>query len=157
MQGNPLGSLNHTEIKLLKLYNNRELLSCEIIDLLNLESALLNDGNLLLNNDASINNSSNLEEYSLIEKDLVNKLFKLNRVIKSFELTGSIHSAELDRYRTKAAAHQKTIQELHKLNRNSLKSSLDKMSLLIDSFSRKSTYASSFAQQTPPQFIDVRI
>ncbi len=152
MQGNPLGSLNHTEIKLLKLYKNHELLSCEIIDLLNLESVSINDNNALKNNDGS-----NLEEYSLIEKDFVNKLFKLNRVIKCFELTDHIQSAELDRYRTKAAAHQKTIQELHKLNRNSLKSSLDKMSLIIDSFSRKSTYTSSFVKQPPPQFIDVRI
>lgn len=145
MQGNPLGSLNRTELKLLKLYKKHESLSLETIDLLNLESTSIN------------NDGSNLEEYSLIEKDLVNKLFKLNRVIKSFELTDHIQSVELDRYRTKAAAHQKTIQELHKLNRNLLKSSLDKMSLIIDSFSRKSTYASSFVKQTPPQFIDVRI
>lgn len=152
MQGNPLGSLNPGEIKLLKLYRQRESLSLKLIDLLNLESISINEGDALINNDGS-----NLEEYSLIEKGLVTKLFGLTRVIKSFELTGSIYSAELDHYRTKAAAHQRTIQELHKLNINSLKSSLDKMSILIDSFSRKSTYTSSFVKQTPPQFIDVRI
>lgn len=145
MQGNPLDSLNYTEIKLLKLYKNRELLSLEIIDLLNLESVSIN------------NDGRNLEEYSLIEKDLVNKLFKLNRVIKSFELTDHFYSVELDNYRTKASAYQKTIRELHKLNKDSLRSSLDKMLLLIDSFTRKYTCTSLFAGQTPPQFIDVKI
>ena len=152
MQGNPLDNLNPGEIKLLKLYKQRESLFLKIIDLLNLESVSINEGDAPINNDGTI-----LEEYLRIEKCLVTKLFGLTRVIKSFELIGSIYSAELDHYRTKAAAYQKTIQELHNLNRNSLKSSLERMSLLIDSFSRKSTYASSFSGQTPPQFIDVRI
>ena len=163
MRGNLLGILNPCEIKLLKLYKQHELISLEIINLLNLELVSINEENALinkdgLNNNALINNNaSNLEEYSLIEKGLVTKLFELNRVIKSYELACSVCSPELDRYRTKAAARQKEIRDLSKVNRKLLKFSLEKMRSLLDLFIRKSTYVSSFSGQIQPQFIDVRI
>ena len=163
MRGNPLSILNPGEIKLLKLYKQHELISLEIINLLNLELVSINEENALinkdgLNNNALINNNaSNLEEYSLIEKGLVTKLFELNRVIKSYESAVSVYSPELDQCRTKASVRQKEIGDLSKMNRKLLKFSLEKMASLLDLFIRKSTYVSSSAGQIPPQFIDIRI
>ena len=110
---------------------------------INKENALLNN-DALQKKDGLISDGSDLEEYSLIEKGLVSKLFELTRVIKSYELACHVHSSELDQCRTKAAVHEKEIMDLSKINRKLLRFSLEKMSLLIDSYSRKFTYAFSF-------------
>ena len=163
MRGNPLDILKTCEIKLLKLYKQHEILSLKIINILNLELAFLNKENAPinddgLNNDAPINNdSSNLEEYSLIEKGLVTGLSELNRVIKSYELADTVNSFELDRFRSIAAVRQKEISDLSRANRKLLKFSLDKMASLLDLFNRKSVYVPSYGGHLSPQFIDVRI
>ncbi len=152
MRVNSLGIMDPCEIKLFKLYKQHELLSLKIIKILYLEFVSINENITLLNNDGC-----RLEEYSLIEKSLITKLYELNRVIKSYESADSVCSSELDMLREKAGVRHNEIRDLSKTNRNLLKTSLGKAASRLNLFIKKSNYLSSSSLQLFPQFVDVRI
>lgn len=146
MPDNYYDSKKSTEIKLLKLYEELDFVALKVIDL---HEHIL----------AAINKSdgAKLEDYSLIEKELVNKLVKIKQVIAGFESNCSISSAKLENQRARAAAMQKLIVVKGEKNRNTLKISLKKISSQIDTFSQKILYSASFSRQTAPRFVDLSI
>ncbi len=152
MRVNTLGILDPCEIKLCKLYKQHELLSLKIIKILNLEFVSINENIALLNN-----YGCRLEEYSLIEKSFITKLYELNRVIKSYESADSVCSSELDMLREKACVRHNEIRDLSRTNRILLKTSLKKAASMLNLFIKKSNYLSSSPLQLSPQFVDVRI
>jgi len=139
-------SKKSTEIKLLKLYTELDIVALKIIDLHEHISGAIDS-----------NDGAKLENYSLIEKELVNKLVKIKQVIAGFESNCSISSIKLEDQRTRAAGMQKLIVARGIINRNTLKISLKKISSQIDLFSHKILYSASFSRQTSPRFIDLSI
>ena len=146
MPDNYYDSKQFTEIKLLKLYKELNIVSLEIINLHEHISGAID-----------ISDGAKLEKYSLMEKELVNKLVKIKQVISGFESNRSISSIKLENQRTQAADMQKLIVARGMVNRNTLKNSLKKISSQIDLFSHKILYSASFSRQTAPRFVDLSI
>jgi len=139
-------SKKSTEIKLLKLYTELDIVALKIIDLHEHISGAIDKSD-----------GAKLENYSLIEKELVNKLVKIKQVIAGFESNCSISSVQLENQRAQALAMQKLIVVRGNRNRNTLKISLKKISSQIDLFSQKILYSASFSRQTAPRFVDLSI
>ncbi len=135
-----------TELKLLKLYAEQNLVALKIIELLEYISAAINKSDGI-----------KLENYSLIEKELINKLIKIKTVIAGYEQNYFVSTVELDQSRAQAVAQQNLIVFKSRKNRTALKVSLKKISSLIDQFSRKVLYSVPFSRQTAPRFVDLSI
>ena len=146
MPDNSFDSKKSTETKLLKLYTELDIVALKIIDLHEHISGAIDKSD-----------GAKLEKYSLIEKELVNKLVKIKQVIAGFESNCSISSVKLENQRARAVAMQKLIVVEGKRNRNTLKISLKKISTQIDMFSQKILYSASFSRQTAPRFVDLSI
>jgi hypothetical protein len=143
---NPLNSRSNIEFKLLKLYKEHGKISTKIIELFKYISDAISE-----------DDGYKLEKYSLIEKDFINQLVNIKQVIKGFEKICSVTSSDLDLSRSKAVEQEEIILVMGKKNRNTIKSSLEKISAQIEIFSRKIIYSTSFLRQTTPVFIDLSV
>ena len=143
---NPSDCKNPTEVKLIKLYNEYNLTALKLIKL-----------QKKISNSIYEDNGIKLENYSLLEKELINRFINIKKIILSYERNNFLTSLDLDKFRTLVAAQQEIIDNQSYSNRNKLKLSLKKISAQLDTFSRKILYSAPFSRQTSPQFVDFRI
>lgn len=146
MPDNISDSKKTTELKLLKLYAEHSLTSLKIIEILGYILSAIDEGDAV-----------KLENYSLIEKELINNLVNIKKVVAGFEKNCFVYSVELDKYRVQAIAQENIIMIRGKKNRNTLKLYLEKISTQIDILSKKMLYSAPFSRQTAPQFVDLSI
>ena len=142
----PPNSRSNIEFKLLKSYKEHYKISIKIIELLKYISDAISE-----------DDGYKLEKYSLIEKDFINRLVNIKQVIKGFEKISPVNSSDLDLSRSRAAMQEEIIIVLGRRNRNTIKSSLEKISAQIEIFSRKMIYSTSLLRPTTPVFIDLSV
>ncbi|RKX84021.1 MAG: hypothetical protein DRP58_07820 [Spirochaetes bacterium] len=143
---NSSNNQKNIEIKLINLYEEHNKMSVKIIELLNHISRSIDEGN-----------GAKLENYSLIEKEFLQKLLKIKKIISGFEKNCSVFSEELIRARKRASSQQDIIITLGRNNRNILKNYLKRLSVQIENISRKVLYSPSVSKQLTPQFVDFNI
>ena len=146
LQGNSPEIQDSIIIKLLKLYQEHEILTKKIIEVFNLISNSIESGN-----------GEKIEIYTEIEKKYILKLENINLIIKSFKEMCFISSDELNKSRAVVLSSHKTIQIMDKLIRGKLNTSLSDMSAQINKFSLKPFYAHSITPNIIPQFVDLSI
>ena len=146
LQGNSPEIQDSIIIKLLKLYQEHEILTEKIIEVFNLISNSIESGN-----------GEKIEIYTEIEKKYILKLENINLIIKSFEEMCFISSDELNKSRALSLSSHKAIQIMNKIVSGKLKTSLNTLSVTINNFSLKYFYTYPPSSNITPQFVDLSI
>jgi len=146
LQGNSPEIQDSIIIKLLKLYQEHEILTEKIIEVFNLISNSIESGN-----------GEKIEIYTEIEKKYTLKLESINLIIKSFEEMCFISSDELNKSRALSLSSHKAIQIMNKIVSGKLKTSLNTLSVTINNFSLKYFYTYPPSSNITPQFVDLSI